>query len=40
MEAAGERLRRRDALGLEEVGAMAIGADPETRVLAIEVPMG
>ena len=40
VEAAGERLRRRDALGLEEVGAMAIGADPETRVLAIEVPMG
>ncbi|RCX24741.1 hypothetical protein [Thioalbus denitrificans] len=40
VEAAGERLRRRDALGLEEAGAVEIAADGEARVLAIEVPMG
>lgn len=40
VEAAGERLRRRDALGLEEIGAVAIAADGAARVLAIEVPMG
>lgn len=40
VEAAGERLQRRDALGLEEAGAVEIAADGEARVLAIEVPMG